>query len=119
MLEVRLYEGKVPSAQGLFAALERIRGGRARVYHTCCENEERTVKYLLMTTSKDIHLELGCLPQDVLLMLCEFLDNGFVESGEEQILLYFKASRDAGGMLLTKSAESSPDKQTYNLSPVH
>ena len=110
-----LPENRSPSGDVVKNELEALEGS-AKVFRTYCKEEVRTRNYILMTSSKDVHLGIGLLSESGLLEFCRLLWHEYKAAKGAPFILFVE-QKGGGGLLVTRSTDSDLGSETYHLSP--
>jgi hypothetical protein len=98
----------------------------SRVYRTFCGTDVNNYAYVLLTTSKDLHLLVGTFSEKGRNQLCLLFEQEFERAAVHSFLLSFQRYDEAARnvMLVTRTRErklnsSAESDYIYHISPAH
>lgn len=98
-------------------AISTAKSQVVRVFNTYHRMAHGQIVYILSTTSKDIHLELGTLSEEGLGSLCMFLGDEFRSEESSSLLLYADKQYKGDFAILVTCAREDASGRTFHLSP--
>jgi|SRR3989344_2816729 len=117
MREVRLWQPENAPKPAYFRYLQEELNeieGKVKIYCTRCEASGMG-SYILMTSSKDVHLGIGSLSKYGQFWFCHLLEEEFRTSNGAPFVLFIE-QKSGGGLLVTRSTDAD-GKEIYHLSP--
>ncbi len=107
---------KDPDVQLIFS-VRQTKQVHGRVFRTFVQGGG--LDYTLLTTSKDLHLDLGCQPYEVQYALCRIFarESRRAEKEHSQMIITFQFDKEEkSSLLVTRGASSNPRGVELHLS---